>query len=166
MGAAHRVPHPFFFLGSYRILYRFVYSFFVKRMKSFLDHLQVNIDTAHAAFYKELMTLMGWTVIFEQDGMAGYKSEQNGSLWFLKATDTNVNNYNAPGGNHIGIKVEKMNNVDEVATYLKAHGIPALFDTPRHRPEFAASETETYYQVMFESPDRILFEVIYAGPKA
>jgi hypothetical protein len=50
-------------------------------------------------------------------------------------------------------------------TYLKQHGIKALFETPRHRPEFSGSEAETYYQVMFESPDRILFEVVYTGPK-
>jgi hypothetical protein len=34
-----------------------------------------------------------------------------------------------------------------------------------HRPEFSMSTEETYYQVMFESPDRILFEVVYTGTK-
>jgi hypothetical protein len=48
---------------------------------------------------------------------------------------------------------------------LQQHGIQALFDTPRHRPEFCSSPDNTYYQVMFESPDRILFEVVYTGPK-
>jgi hypothetical protein len=28
-----------------------------------------------------------------------------------------------------------------------------------------ASPDKTYYQVMFESPDRILFEVVYTGLK-
>ena len=40
-----------------------------------------------------------------------------------------------------------------------------LFETPRHRPDFAHGEDTTYYQVMFESPDRILFEIVYTGPK-
>jgi hypothetical protein len=31
----------------------------------------------------------------------------------------------------------------------------------RHRPEFAQGEDQTYYQVMFASPDRILLEVVY-----
>jgi hypothetical protein len=39
-----------------------------------------------------------------------------------------------------------------------------LFETPRHRPEFS-SEDSTYYQIMFESPDRILLEFVYTGPK-
>ncbi len=37
--------------------------------------------------------------------------------------------------------------------------------TPRHRPEFSQGPDQTYYQVMFESPDRVLFEVVYTGPK-
>jgi hypothetical protein len=41
-----------------------------------------------------------------------------------------------------------------------------LFDTPRHRPDFSQSPDHTYYQIMFESPDRILFEVVYTGPLA
>jgi hypothetical protein len=49
--------------------------------------------------------------------------------------------------------------------WLKESGIPHLFETPRHRPEFSEGDN-TYYQVMFESPDRILFEVVYTGPKA
>ena len=40
-----------------------------------------------------------------------------------------------------------------------------LFETPRHRPEFAESDGHTYYQVMFASPDGILFEIVYVGPK-
>ena len=28
------------------------------------------------------------------------------------------------------------------------------------------SESETYYQVMFESPDKVLFEVVYTGAKS
>ena len=38
-----------------------------------------------------------------------------------------------------------------------------LFETPRYRPDFS-SEPNTYYQIMFESPDRILFEIVYVGP--
>jgi len=48
--------------------------------------------------------------------------------------------------------------------YLKKAGVPALFETPRHRPDFCSSPDQTYYQVMFESPDRLLFEVVYSGP--
>jgi hypothetical protein len=62
------------------------------------------------------------------------------------------------------VSVEKQSDVDETVTYLKAHGVPVLFETPRHRAEFSGGGN-TYYQVMFESPDKILFEVVYTGPK-
>jgi len=67
--------------------------------------------------------------------------------------------------NHLGIQTTTQSEVDETVAYLQDKGITALFETPRHRPEFS-SPGNTYYQVMFESPDRILFEVVYIGPKA
>jgi hypothetical protein len=56
--------------------------------------------------------------------------------------------------------------VDTVAAFLRRKNVPALFGTPRHRPEFAEGEGQTYYQVMFTSPDHVLLEVVYIGPKA
>jgi hypothetical protein len=56
--------------------------------------------------------------------------------------------------------------VDQVAAYLGERGVAALFETPRHRPEFSGDASQTYYQVMFETPDRILVEVVYTGPKS
>ena len=53
--------------------------------------------------------------------------------------------------------------VDAMATWLTARGTALLFDTPRHRPEFAGGDGQTYYQIMFETPDRILVEVVYTG---
>ena len=50
--------------------------------------------------------------------------------------------------------------------FLKRKGVAALFGTPRHRPEFAEGPGETYYQVMFASPDNVLLEVVYIGTKA
>lgn len=35
----------------------------------------------------------------------------------------------------------------------------------RHRPEFSWGPDDTHDQVMFESPDRTLIEVVYTGPK-
>ena len=55
--------------------------------------------------------------------------------------------------------------VDATASYLREQQVEMLFGTPQHRPEFS-SEGNTYYQVMFETPDRILLEVVYTGPKA
>ena len=55
--------------------------------------------------------------------------------------------------------------VDRTAGHLEELGIEQLFETPRHRPDFSSSEDNTYYQVMFQSPDGILFEHVYTGPK-
>ena len=65
--------------------------------------------------------------------------------------------------NHLAISVSSQAAVDKTVVYLQEHNIKMLFETPRHRPEFCSSTEETYYQVMFESPDRILFEVVYLG---
>jgi hypothetical protein len=51
------------------------------------------------------------------------------------------------------------------ATYLRGKGVELLYGTPCDRPEHAESENHRYYSAMFESPDRILFEVVYTGPK-
>jgi hypothetical protein len=68
--------------------------------------------------------------------------------------------------NHIGIGTSTQAEVDTAAEYLQGKGTPLLFETPRHRPEFSRGEDYTYYQIMFESPDRILFEIVYEGLKA
>jgi len=66
------------------------------------------------------------------------------------------NDYDGPGMNHLAIG----------ANYLTERRVALLFETPRHRPEFAEGEAQTYYQVMFASLDRIMLEVVYTGPKS
>ena len=74
--------------------------------------------------------------------------------------------YNGTGLNHMAVGTTTSADVDAATTCLQERGVALLFETPRHRPEFSASDAETYYQIMFESPDRILFEVVYTGSKA
>lgn len=74
-----------------------------------------------------------------------------------------VKDYDGPGLNHPRLAVKAQSDVDEMVAYLKLRGIAALFETPRHRPEFADKPGDTYYQVMFETPDRILLEVVCIG---
>lgn len=134
-------------------------------MKSHLYHLQININYNNISFYKDLMNFMGWNIIFEDEGIIGYTAGGDGSLWFIKNESNQTTNYDNVGVNHISLRVEELQNVDEVAEHVKSKDIQMLFDTPKHRPEFAHSENETYYQIMFESPDKILFEVVYVGKK-
>jgi len=133
---------------------------------STVGHLQFNIDPKNLPFYKELFSFLGWKVLCDEEQMLGIEDEHKTSLWFAGPAKNVKNDYDGPGENHIGISVPNQSDVDEAVSYLKAHTVEALFETPRHRPEFCGSEDATYYQVMFESPDRLLFEVVYTGPKA
>jgi len=134
-------------------------------MQSKFGHLEIRIAGANLPFYRDLMTFLGWKTLYEGDGMAGYGDPNGASLWFGGEPNGARNDYDGAGVNHIGIAVDAQADVDEAARFLAGKGVTALFETPRHRPEFASSESDTYYQVMFESPDRVLFEVVYTGPK-
>ena len=134
-------------------------------MHSHLYHLQLNIDFKGFVFYKDLMTLLGWSVIFEEEDMAGYKSGNNGDVWFINASTPNTSDFDNRGVNHISFRVDKKTDVDKVVKFLKKNKVEALFETPRHRPEFSDGEDQTYYQVMFKTEDNLLFEVVYVGVK-
>lgn len=133
-------------------------------MKSYLNHLQVNIDFSNILFYTDLMDFLGWKIIIESSEIVGYESGSNGSIWFTQKKKEFKNDYDAPGVNHIGIGAESILFVDELTKFLMKMNIRTLFGTPRYRPEFSG-ETRIYYQVMFESPDGILFEVVCTSPK-
>jgi catechol 2,3-dioxygenase-like lactoylglutathione lyase family enzyme len=132
-------------------------------MKSTLGHLQINIDLANLGFYKDLFTFLGWVVIYDDPEMLGALDHNKTSLWFGQMKKA-ANDHDGIGMNHLALAVPNQADVDETVAYLKKHNIECLFETPRHRPEFSG-EGKTYYQVMFESPDHILFEVVYTGPK-
>jgi len=133
-------------------------------MKSALGHLQVNIDIKNMAFYMDFLTFLGWKTLYEEPNMLGIEDEHRTSLWFTEPLKKAANDYDGKGTNHYGFMVPSQKDVDDTVVYLKQKGIPALFETPRHRPEFSAKDG-TYYQVMFETPDKLLFEVVYIGPK-
>ena len=135
-------------------------------MKSAWNHLQFNIEPANRAFYRDFFKALGWEQWHEDDKMLGMGVEGKGSFWFASAPGKRKTDYDQLGVNHIAVRTEEQKDVDTAAAFLKRSGVPALFDTPRHRPEFAEGEGQTYYQVMFASPDHILFEVVYIGSKA
>jgi catechol 2,3-dioxygenase-like lactoylglutathione lyase family enzyme len=135
-------------------------------IKSKIGHMQIIIDPKNMPFYKDLFTFLGWSILCDEPGMLGVGDEQGTSLWLSGPLKENKNDYDAAGMNHLGISVPNQSDVDETVAYLQQHAVKALFETPRHRPDFCSSPDQTYYQVMFESPDRLLFEVVYTGPLA
>lgn len=134
-------------------------------MQSSLNHIQFNVQRSNLGFYKDLLNFLGWTAIYDDAGALGIADTKGTSLWFIGAVKDVTNDYDGPGLNHFGIGVGAQSDVDDAAKYLTEQDVPHLFDTPRHRPDFSEAPN-TYYQVMFETPDRILLEVVYQGPKA
>ena len=135
-------------------------------MQTKLGHIVFSIDGKNRGFYRDLFKFLGWQTIYDGDGMLGIYDSNQTSMWFGDATKSVANDYDAPGLNHFAIHTTTQAEVDEAVAYLQAHGIAALFETPRHRPEFSSNPNSTYYQVMFETPDRILGEIVYIGPKS
>lgn len=134
-------------------------------MKSHLAHVIINVTPENLAFYRELMAFLGWSTLYDGHGHLGTSGANGSSVWFASVANGATNDYDGRGMNHIALGVDSIAAVDEVVKYLKDRGLALLFETPRHRAEFAADAGSTYYQVMFESPDKVLFEVVYGGPK-
>ena len=134
-------------------------------MQADLGHIQLNIQPANVPFYRDLMAFLGWQTLYDDEGMLGVGAKSGSSLWFVPQTKDVKNDYDGPGMNHLAISAGSQADVDATVAYLRERTVELLFETPRHRPEFAQSEDQTYYQAMFESPDRIVFEVVYTGPK-
>jgi len=134
-------------------------------MQTHLGHIQFNVEPANVPFYRDLLSFLGWQTIYDGEGMLGASDKHGTSLWFLGQGKDVRNDYDGPGMNHLAIGTATAADVDATAAHLAERGVALLFETPRHRPEFVENADETYYQVMFESPDRMLLEVVYTGPK-
>lgn len=135
-------------------------------MDTQLQHMQFNVKAENLAFYKGLLTFLGWQTLYDGDGMLGMADKNGLSLWFAGQVKDVVNDYDGPGMNHLAIGTATQGDVDTAATYLREQEVELLFETPRHRPDFSSGDDQTYYQVMFASPDKILLEVVYTGPKS
>ena len=129
-----------------------------------LYHLQVNVTPEHAGFYRDLFAWLDWDVVFTHELAHGVRGPNGTYLWFESiATDAPIDR-DGRGVNHIAIGAGSKEVVDELARWLVGRAIEPLFGTPQHRPEFAANINGHYYQLMFESPDGILFEFVLTGP--
>jgi catechol 2,3-dioxygenase-like lactoylglutathione lyase family enzyme len=129
-----------------------------------LGHFGFNVKPENLPFYRDLMTFLGWQVSHDGEGMLMVESANGEMFGFIGSVKDVTNDYDGPGLNHIAFAAASVADVDTAVDYLKAHSVEPLFETPRHRPDFVGDPDQTYYQVMFETPDRILLEIVYAGP--
>ena len=134
-------------------------------MRTHVGHIQFNVRAANLPFYRDLTAFLGWQTLYDTEEFIGVADESGNSLWFTDCVTTVSNDYDGPGMNHLAFITATQADVDAAVDYLRGRGVEPLFGTPCHRPEFSQGEGHTYYQVMFESPDRILFEIVYVGPK-
>lgn len=135
-------------------------------MQTKLGHLVFGIDDKNRDFYRDLLNFLGWQIIYDAEGMLAAGDSNGVSLWFGSYTKNVSNDYDGPGLNHLAISTVTQDEVDQAVKFLKDKDVAPLFDTPRHRPDFSQDENSTYYQVMFETPDHILVEIVYIGPKS
>lgn len=119
-------------------------------MQTHLGHIQFNVKPANLGFYKDLMRFLGWQALYDAEDMLGVAGKSKDSLWFVASTKEVANDYDGPGVNHIGIGTATKEDVDATVAFLRDHGVEPLFETPRHRPEWAEDISHTYYQVMFD----------------
>jgi catechol 2,3-dioxygenase-like lactoylglutathione lyase family enzyme len=135
-------------------------------VQTHVGHMLFNVRKENLSFYKDLLSFLGWKTLYASDEMFGAGDTRGASLWFGGEVKEVANDYDGPGLNHLAISTETQADVDATVEYLRGRNVQPLFETPQHRPEFSQSEDQTYYQVMFETPDRILLEVVYTGPKS
>ena len=135
-------------------------------MQTRVHHLQFNVRPDNLPFYRDLLQMLGWASIHEDEtGLGVAEPGGQGSLWFFGIANDAANDYDGPGLNHFAFGADKQGDVDGATAWLRERGVELLWETPRHREEFSGDGT-TYYQAMFESPDRIQFEIVYTGPKS
>ena len=132
-------------------------------MQSHLGHLVLGAQPNNLPFYKDLLTFMGWQMLYDSPEMIGLGDKNGVSVWLGKPLKDVDNDYDGAGLNHLAISTATLADVDATAQYLISKGVAMLFETPRHRHDFMPPP-QTYYQIMFETPDRILVEVVYIGP--
>lgn len=134
-------------------------------MRSYIGHIVLKVDIQHLVFYKSFFQFMGWSLYFENKDKLAVMDGNGTRVWFEKPSKEASNDYDGVGMNHLAIQVDSQADVDAAAEFLKTEKIDLLYETPKHRPDFCAEPGHTYYQVMFETPDELLFEVVYKGPK-
>src|SRR5690606_39567277 len=111
-----------------------------RKMQTTFGHIQFNVDPKHFDFYFDLLTFLGWKLIHRDDKFLALGHSDGYSLWFLSKTKTVANDNDGPGMNQLGFHTKTITEVDETCEFLEKKGVPALFDTPRHRPEFSDGE--------------------------
>jgi catechol 2,3-dioxygenase-like lactoylglutathione lyase family enzyme len=129
-------------------------------MKSLISHIELKVSNPNISFpfYTELLTCLGYQIIFEDKISLGFLNAPN-QIWIVKTQDKFKHipyHRQHTGINHLAFRVESAAHVDKFITeFLKPKNITTLYQSPKLFPEY----TPDYYAVYFEDPDRIKLEV-------
>ncbi|MET0850451.1 MAG: VOC family protein [Candidatus Rokuibacteriota bacterium] len=131
-------------------------------MKATMFHVQVNVrdPAVSLPFYRDLLSYLEFQPVYDEGGVAGF-SDGRTSVWLMGAAAPHAAagfHRKRPGLNHVAFRVARREDVDAFHVgFLRARGVPTLYDTPRPFPEY----TPGYYAVFFEDPDRLKLEVAH-----
>lgn len=129
-----------------------------------INHLQLNVAAENLDFYRRLLTGLGFNVPESEGYVSGFG--EGVSLWFVPTDASEKQDHDHRGVNHIAINADAVADVDAATALIAELETEALFGTPQRRDDYIGDGDTDYYQVMFRSPDGILFEVVYTGPLA
>lgn len=131
-------------------------------MKSFVYHIQINVSEKKKSFpfYKELLALLGYKILFEKGPVLGMGNKTT-DIWLIQTSvkfKSNKYHRKNTGLNHISFGVESKDDVDQITKdFIKLKNIRPLYNSPKEFPEYEAG----YYAVFFEDPDKIKLEITY-----
>lgn len=119
-------------------------------MSSKLDHMSIMVSDLKKStdFYKDFLTILGYEVAFTEEWGIAFTDKT--TMIILEQAEKKYLDLpyhrKRVGVNHIAFKVDSKEEVDQFhAEFLKKHGFPTLYQTPKAFPEY----TEHYYAVFF-----------------
>ena len=126
----------------------------INHLVYFIHDFEIN-----KSLYIKFFEYIGHTLIWENENFFCINANAI-SIYFGNATTKIKNDRDSNGLNHIAFSVNSKNVITNIIdNFLKPNNIELLFGTPKSRPEFSEDDSD-YYQIMFELPGDILFEIV------
>jgi catechol 2,3-dioxygenase-like lactoylglutathione lyase family enzyme len=132
------------------------------RFKHPVHHFQIQVSNIHesSTFYGELLGRLGFTKVFETDGMVEWQKEGTRIIVAQCPKRFLDRGYHRKrvGLNHIAFRAPSRATVDALYhDYLLPNKIRILYGGPKEWKDYDPG----YYAVYFEDPDRIKLELVY-----
>ncbi len=132
------------------------------KFKHPVHHFQIQVSNIRksATFYGELLGHLGFTKVFETEGMVEWQKEGTRIIVAQSPKRFLTDGYHRKrvGLNHIAFRAPSRAAVDELYdNYLVPNKIPVLYGGAKEWKDYDPG----YYAVFFEDPDRMKLELVY-----